>query len=84
MNKHLAACEAKASQLKVGLVTFVDPSDVSTWDVRVKAERRVENFEKQDLFLTHKMTQEGQAQMRAWSSSISQSSQKYGKFTCSG
>ncbi|MEO5731779.1 MAG: hypothetical protein ABI134_06395, partial [Byssovorax sp.] len=53
-------------------------------DMRVKPERRAENFEKQDLFLTHKMTQEGQAQMKAWSGSGRQVTHKYGKFTCSG
>jgi hypothetical protein len=84
VNKYLVQCEEKASQLKVGLITFVEPSDVTTWKVRVKPRKRAEDFEKQNLFLTRTMTSEGQAQMKAWSRSGNHSPLNSGKMSCSG
>jgi hypothetical protein len=83
-SERLVQCEETASRYKVGLITFVDPANISTWRVRVKPERRAEDFVKQRLFLERTMTQEGQEQMKAWSDAGSQSPQRYGKFTCSG
>ena len=83
-SERLVQCEETASRHKVGLVTFIDPSKVSTWTIRVKPERRIEDLMKQRAFLERTMTQEGQAQMKAWSRSSNQSPQKQGKFMCSG
>jgi hypothetical protein len=83
-SERLVQCEETASRYKVGLITFVNPAQISTWNVRVKPERRAEDFAKQRGFLERTMTPEGQAQMKAWSSSSNQSPQKYGKFMCSG
>lgn len=83
-NRYLAQCEEKASQLKIGLITFVDPLDMGTWSMRVKPERRVpEDFKKQNLFLSRVMTPEGQTQMKAWSRLGNASPQSQGKMTCS-
>jgi hypothetical protein len=82
-NKYLAQCEEKASQLKIGLITFVEPLDVGTWNMRVRPKRRVDDFEKQNLFLTRTMTSKGQAQMKAWSRSGNHSPLNSGKMSCS-
>lgn len=52
--------------------------------MHVKPEKRPDNFASQDAFLANKMTQEGQAQLKAWSGQGSHPQQPYGKFTCSG
>jgi hypothetical protein len=62
----LTRCEEEAGRLGIGLITFVDAGDFSTWDERVDAKRQETDGELLEEFLLEQIAEDVRRRIRGW------------------
>jgi hypothetical protein len=62
----LTRCEEEAGRFGIGLITFIDAADFSTWDERVDAKRQETDGELLEEFLLEQITEDIRRRIRGW------------------
>lgn len=62
----LTRCETEAGRLGIGLITFTDAGDFSTWEERVDAKREDTDGELLEEFLLEQFTEDARRRIRGW------------------
>lgn len=83
-SSHADQSDDAARRLGVGLVTFVEPLDISTWNLRVEPVAKVPDLIKMNDFVEDNVSPGGRDCIAAWSQSNERPARLRGFMTCSG